>query len=378
MTLMQSPGDPISAFSADYFEARAAFLDAAAKAAAELRSFACPACGPRGRALFLDSAELGDPAAPKVLLVLSGTHGVEGFCGSGLQVHWLRHAGERPLPPDTRLLLVHAVNPYGFAWLRRVNEDNVDLNRNHLDWRSPPPDNPAYREIADALLPARLDGPQAAEAQAVLDRFRQRVGEVAYYRAVSSGQFSHPQGLFYGGRGPTWSNRTLQAVMADRLANATDVTCIDVHTGLGPYGHGDLISDHEPDSDGARRVRQFWGDGVSESRRGQTLPLVADGPTHFGVTRALPHARVTFGTLEFGTYDRELGRAALRADHWLHLHGDPLAAQAAPIKQALRRQFYPDTADWKEAVLFRGEQLMRMALAGMQGHHAQRGQPVRD
>lgn len=375
---MKSLEDAEDAFSANYHEARAAFLEAARTAGARLQHHACPARGPGGEALHTDTAWLGDAAAPKVLMVLSGTHGVEGFCGSGFQVHWLRSGLHRQLPADTAVLFVHALNPYGFAWLRRVNEDNVDLNRNYLDWRQPPPDNPGYRAIAEAVLPARLDGPVAAEAEAVLARYRQQVGELAFYRALASGQFIDPQGMFYGGSGPTWSNRTLHTVMADLLGQATDVTCIDLHTGLGPYGHGDLISDHEPGTDAAQRVRRFWGDGVSESRRGQTLPLVQDGPTHFGVTRALPHARLTFGTLEFGTYERDLGRAALRADHWLHKHGDPLGPEAAPIKQALRRQFYPDTLDWKEAVLFRAHQLVRMALAGMQGASAQRGQPVRD
>ena len=375
---MQPLNDAESAFSADYDKARDAFLTAATAAGAHLQHYACPACGPRGEALHADTAWVGDPSATKVLMVLSGTHGVEGFCGSGFQVHWLRASLHQQLPADTAVLFVHALNPYGFAWLRRVNEDNVDLNRNYLDWSRPPPENPGYFEIARALLPSRMDGPEAAEADAVLARYRERVGEVAFYRALASGQFIDPLGMFYGGSGPTWSNRTLHLVMAELLGRATDVTCIDFHTGLGPYGHGDLISDHEPGTDAAQRVRQFWGDGVSESRRGQTLPLVPDGPTHFGVARALPHVRVTFGTLEFGTYERELGRAALRADHWLHVHGDPTGPGATQIKQALRRQFYPDTADWKEAVLFRGHQLVRMALAGLQGARAERGQPVRD
>ncbi|MDB5947355.1 MAG: hypothetical protein JWQ33_2381, partial [Ramlibacter sp.] len=129
---------------------------------------------------------------------------------------------------------------------------------------------------------------------------------------------------------------------------------------------------------GSARVRQFWGDSVSETRKGQALPLVMDGPTHHAFARGLPDVRVTFGTLEFGTYDRELGRKSLRADHWLHKHGDPLGAEAAPIKQALRRQYYPDTADWKEAVLFRGHQVVRMAFEGLQGGRAERGQPVAD
>lgn len=375
---MQTFDDAEAAFSATYHGARSAFLDAAAETGAQLERHECPARGPKGEALYTDTAWLGDRAASKVLMVLSGTHGVEGFCGAGFQVHWLRSGLHRQLPADTAVLFVHALNPYGFAWLRRVNEDNVDLNRNYLDWGQPPPENAGYREIAEALLPRHLEGPEADEANRVLARYREQVGELAFYRALASGQFVDPKGMFYGGSGPTWSNRTLHQVMVQQLGQARDVTCVDFHTGLGPHGHGDLISDHEPGTEAAQRVRQFWGDGVSESRRGQTLPLVQDGPTHFGVMRALPHARVVFGTLEFGTYDRDAGRIALRADHWLHKHGDPSGAQAGPIKQALRRQFYPDTVAWKEAVLFRGHQVVRMALAGMHGAQAQRGQPVAD
>jgi hypothetical protein len=376
---MQFETTPAGAsFSADYAQARDKFLTAARAAGASLQSFACPATGPRGEALFTDVARIGAASAPKVLMTISGTHGVEGFCGSGFQVDWLRSGLAEQLPPDTAVLFVHAINPYGFAWLRRVNEDNVDLNRNYLAPGKPLPQNPGYDEMAHALVPESIDGPDAAAADAFLGEVRKRMGELAFFRAVASGQYTDPQGLFYGGKEPTWSNRTLHEILAGYLGQASDVACIDFHTGLGPFGYGDLITDYEPGSDGSARVRQFWGDSVSESRKGQSLPLVMDGPTHFGVNRALPHARVTFGTLEFGTYDRELGRRSLRADHWLHKHGDPTGPEAAAIKQALRRQYYPDTEDWKEAVLFRGHQVVRMALAGLQGESAQRGQPVAD
>ena len=32
--------------------------------------------------------------------------------------------------PDLAVMMVHAINPYGFAWLRRTTEEGVDLNRN--------------------------------------------------------------------------------------------------------------------------------------------------------------------------------------------------------------------------------------------------------
>jgi hypothetical protein len=351
-----SASDGIQSFSANYREARLKFLEAAKEAGAAVTFHECPAPGPKGEVLTTDVAWIGERKASKVLVAISATHGVEGFCGSAFQVDWLRSGKAASLPGDTAVLFIHAINPHGFAWLRRVNEDGVDLNRNYLEPGKPLPVN----------------------ADAFLGESRKRMGELAFFRAVASGQYSDPQGVFYGGSGPTWSNRTLHEIMETHLATATDIAVIDFHTGLGPFGYGDLITDYEPGSDGSARVRQFWGDSVSETRKGQALPLVADGPTHFAFNRALQHARVTFGTLEFGTYDRELGRKTLRADHWLHKHGDPTGPHAAPIKQALRRQYYPETADWKEAVLFRGHQVARMALQGLQGVHAERGQPVTD
>ena len=71
-------------------------------------------------------------------------------------------------------------------------------------------------------------------------------------------------------------------------------------------------------------------------------------------------------TLEYGTFDRESGQKAFRADHWLHKYGDPLGKEAGPVRAAMRRQFYPETDDWKEAVLFRGHQIVRQAIAGVQ------------
>jgi Protein of unknown function (DUF2817) len=78
-----------------------------------------------------------------------------------------------------------------------------------------------------------------------------------------------------------------------------------------------------------------------------------------------PETRLTMCTLEFGTFDRESGQKAFRADHWLHKYGDPLGKEAGPVRTAMRRQFYPETDDWKEAVLFRGHQIVRQAIAGV-------------
>src|ERR1700730_16462917 len=111
-------------FSATYVEARGKFRDAATKAGARLVRYFNPNKGPGGEELTTDVARLGPDGASRVLMTISATHGGEGFCGSGIQVASFESGLARELPADTALLVVHAINPHGFAWIRRVTEEN--------------------------------------------------------------------------------------------------------------------------------------------------------------------------------------------------------------------------------------------------------------
>ena len=74
-----------SAFSTDFSSARTKFVAAAAGVDAMLSTYPYPAEGPNGEALSTDVAWLGPRTASNVIVTVSGTHGVEGFCGSGAQ-----------------------------------------------------------------------------------------------------------------------------------------------------------------------------------------------------------------------------------------------------------------------------------------------------
>jgi len=358
----------IHSFATSYDEARDKFLAAARIADAWTHRYDNPTKGPGGEALSTDLAWLGPQDASKVVVTISSTHGVEGYCGSGFQVDWLASTGAAGLPDGTAALFIHAINPYGFAWTRRVTEEGNDLNRNYVDHGKPYPENKGYLEIADDLIPKDFSEQGKAAADARLAAYRKRVGDVEFFRAVSGGQYSHPDGMFFGGGGPAWSNRTLHAIVDQYLKDRSDVAVVDFHTGLGPYGYGEPITHFDIDTPASRRVRAFWGESVTESKRGQTASQARDGLGHYGLNRVLqePKTRLTMCTLEYGTFDRESGQRAFRADHWLHKYGDPLGKEAAAVRAAMRRQFYPETDDWKEAVLFRGHQIVCQAVAGLQ------------
>jgi hypothetical protein len=357
----------VDVFSREYAEARGKFLEAAKRRGAQVRHWPHPLKGPGGEALATDTAWLGAKGAAQVLTILSGTHGVEGFCGSGPQVALLRGPLPDALPRDTAVLLVHGVNPHGFAWLRRVTEENVDVNRNWIDFNGPLPANPGYEELHAQYCPASLGQETLERAEQAIDAWRRKRGEHAERVARSSGQYTHPTGIFYGGSTATWARRTSEAILAHYLGAARTVAIVDMHTGLGPYGYGEPICNHAPGSARVRRARAWWGESVTEPLLGTSSSQEKYGLTEFGYERALAHADIAFVALEFGTYSQARGLQALRDDHWLWQHGDPRSREAAPIREAMREHFYPPFDDWKEMVLFRSDQIYRQALAGLAG-----------
>ena len=352
-------------FARDYADARRKFL--AACAAAELKPvhYRNPARGPGGEELFTDVARIGAPSAARLVLVNSATHGVEGFCGSGILVGWLRSGEWRRLPKGTAMVLVHAINPHGFAWLRRVTEDNVDLNRNFQDFSKPLPRNEAYEALHAAILPARWNDPSTAERERVFAAYRERHGAMALQGAISGGQYAHADGVFYGGTRPTWSNLTYHAILERFARRARQVAFIDLHTGLGPYGTGELICNQVPGTLEWDELKAWYGEGLTSPESGSSSSAKLTGFIRNATARALPDANLRALTIEYGTFPVAEVLGALIADNWLHLKGDPASEQGRAIKARIRRAFYPDEDDWKELVFLRGRQILRRALAGI-------------
>jgi hypothetical protein len=355
-------------FAADYADARRRFREAAAAAGARLASFLNPAAsGPAGEELTTDIAWSGPVDASAVLVLVAGTHGVEGFCGSGIEVGTLAGRFARTLPPDTALLAIHAINPWGFAWLSRVTEENVDLNRNFVNFSKPLPRNDAYIELADAICPAEWTEAARAAAQARLDAFLADHGAAALQKAITGGQYSHPDGIFFGGAGPSWPRRTLVEIARTHLHKARRVAAIDYHTGLGPWGHGERIVIHRPGSAALDRARQWYGADVTSTALGSSTSSDVVGDLLSGLEEALPQAEFTGLALEYGVLPLRESLDALRADNWLRRRGRVDSEAGRAIKRRIRDTFYGDRDDWKEAVLEQALAAQRQAIAGLVG-----------
>jgi Protein of unknown function (DUF2817) len=318
--------------------------------------------------LAMDVARDGAMNAESLLVVSSACHGVEGFCGSGVQVALLGDPAwhDAAEAAGVAVLYIHGLNPHGFSWWRRTTHENVDLNRNFVDFADPLPRNPGYEELADAICPRDWSTVGRAAARAVLEAYAARHGAAALQKAVSGGQYVHPDGLFFGGAAPTWSRRTVERIVDENLRGRRRVAVIDYHTGLGPYGHGEAIVMHRASSAGLTRARQWYGERrVTSPLLGSSTSAELSGDMLSALERALTGIEFTGMALEFGTLPFQQVADALRADNWLHVHGDPASPEGRRIKAEIRDAFYGDRDDWKSMLFEQGAEAQRRALEGL-------------
>lgn len=345
-----------SYFSPDYATARTRFLDAARSAGAALEALALEARGPRGEALTIDIARIGGAPASRVLLHTSGVHGVEAFAGSAIQLAAL---ADTPAPPrGCALVLVHVLNPYGMAWLRRANENNVDLNRNFLrpdeSWKGAPA---LYARIDALLNPA---SPPAS------DFFRLRLGALAMRhgarelrQAIAEGQYEYPRGLFYGGDALEPGPASYLEWLGRNLSQARYLCALDLHTGLGRGGGEMLILEPGVGATPSRELSAALNRPLIDHANNAARPYRIRGGMGGALPHVLPQTQIDFVLQEIGTYAPFTVMRALREENRWHHYGT--AGLEHPAKQALCEALCPASGDWRRRAVGHGLSLLRAA-----------------
>jgi len=334
-------------FSTDYMTARDRFRSAAARLGWTIESHATGTLGPNGDDLTLDVVIGGSPQAERTFVLSSGVHGVEGFFGSAVQLslfeRWAATGGHTPL----RWVVLHAVNPFGFAWSRRADEGNVDLNRNFLPEGEPYAGAPLEYARLDELLnpeepPMPRDGFHFELAKAAI-----RYSLPALKAAVAVGQYDFPRGLFFGGHEPSAAMRLFECHLPRWLAGSRDVVHIDLHTGLGRSGECRLLVDYPLTAASSSRVADLFEGEVYDTAESGRLTYRARGSLGaWCVTRALDSSYV-FAYAEVGTYGPLRTLAALRSENQAHHWGAEGAPETAAAKARLREVFCPADEDWR-------------------------------
>lgn len=349
----------IDLFSETVPEANAKFRGAC-RDATWTESVPHPLTGPDGEPLATEVAWFGRKDARHLVVGVSATHGVEGWAGSACQIGWARSGAGASLPDDVAVLQIHIVNPWGMAWDRRQQEDNVDLNRHYVDFDELPDDS-AYRAL-DAHVMCDLAGPDADAASAALAAYEAEHGRRALHMALYGGQYSNPLAPSYGGLEPTWSRLLVDRLIAAYCGTAGRIVLCDFHTGYGPYGYGIPLWHLEagPQLDKARYI---FGETTEAPLAGDRAKdeFIQNGHFYQYWVRKLPGADVIPMCFEFGGehVSDEASIVNEREDSLSWRDDDRLSAASRALRRRIRDIHCPPNDDWREMIWFRGRQLYR-------------------
>ena len=343
-------------FSETYVEAREKFRAACQASGVGVSSIEHPsATGPKGESLAIDVAVFGRADAPNMVFINTGTHGIEGFCGSAIVTQWIERCEYEGLGDNVGALIVHGLNPWGFAHLRRTTENNVDLNRNFVDHTTPYPDNPRYAELHGIVCPKGWSEAALAEAREQLDAYSESHGRDTMMDALIRGQYSHADGMNYGGSRREWSNLALEKICREHLAHVRHLGFIDWHTGIGEHGELVFLCFNEEGGDLHRRAGDWWGaENVARdaafASAGRKRPDYK-GLVFYGVQQFLPAAEMAGAVVEYGTRGSPPMYKALRLDRWLHFETDRWSPENADKVEDLFDAFCPRAEEWRRGVL---------------------------
>jgi hypothetical protein len=358
--------EPRDFYSSTMPEADEKFVAACNAAGGEATFHRCPVAGPDGEPLHMAELLVGPRDAKTAILLASGTHGIEGYAGAGLQVGLLSTGALRDLPNDTAVLIVHMVNPWGCAWDRREDQNNVDIFRNLVYAEPPFRSNPEYDAIDGFLNPTEWTGPVKEKADAELAAFIDTHGQDRFIEIMRWGQHNHPRGMTYHGTEPTWSRLTVEDIVRRNLQAAGRVAAVDLHTGLGGWGQVVVVSYAGENSSIGRRFQDWYP--------GETIHFAGDDPgiprhqvmALESLKRIVPGAEFFGVGLEWGAepIDGEEAWEVFRHMSWLQNYGDLSSREAEPVRRKYRSYLYGETDEWKQKAWENGLRFWKKTVAG--------------
>lgn len=348
-------------FPRDYEESRTRFARMAERLGARYRRYPHDEAGSSG-ALSTDIACLGPSDAATLVVIASGTHGVEGYAGAACQLHFMESWPARHADNGIAYLLVHAVNPWGYQHDRRVTPEGIDLNRNFVDFPLPPGAPSAYRAYHERLIDGFRPSPRGwwneiRLLSSALTAQRRRQLQAA----ITAGQYDCPDGLFYGGAAPARSRVVWESIVRAHAAGRERAVLLDIHTGLGRRGSGQLLSYLPPSAPAFREMAGWFGGELTSMQDGGAVSAAVEGTLTAGFDRLVGGGGRAIG-LEFGTAPALSVLNALRADHW---YRSKAPARTGAARRRMKAAFVLEDPRWQRAVLARFDDVMQRLAAAL-------------
>lgn len=302
---------------------------------------------PNDNNLFIDITYTGNPLSPICMIIFSGVHGIEGFCGTACQTYAIENMG---LFNDVYLIIVHSVNPYGYANISRTNEDNIDLNRHFINFDESIPTNETYEKLAVFMGHDIWSEDYLSKLGDTIKQIFPCKSLDDIQKEIYSGQYSCKDGVSYGGSCISWSRRVIEKVFNDLSRNRKHTICIDIHSGLGEYGQLSVIH-CKTDDESLARTKMWLGNKITSWEDGNAVTTKFNGKMVSGISEKFPDISMTGLTLEFGTRARNVTLKAILADFFLRKNNKKSMENYFEIEYFIKDSFSPNEDKWKHAVI---------------------------
>jgi hypothetical protein len=308
--------------------------------------------------------------APKNLLVLiSGVHGIEGHTGSAVQRYLL---SKKMAGPQTGILMIHGFNLWGFKNGRRVNENNIDLNRNFiLDRNHFKPDDTQYAMLNDFLNPTETPSENLFSHGLFLMKAVMKIVKYSIEplrASILKGQYSFDQGLFYGGKDPQEQELMIQQLIARYFKPYKKVLLVDLHTGYGERGRLHLLAGKAADPNSQELKKIFSENEIDFADKKHFYAVQGEMITYFGEQIAqTTHAFVVGVTFEYGTLDTQKTTGSIESLRRMILENQDFhyagSSDHDKIKSLFTEMFYPSDEEWRTRVLTQTDEKIQKVIS---------------
>jgi hypothetical protein len=245
----------------------------------------------------------------KLLIISTGLHGIEGYIGSAVLQLFINEFLPQIKSESTGLLLIHSLNPWGMSLWKRVNPDNVDLNRNFIsgEFQSPELENKDFPRLMTFLCPGRPLGKLITEKARFITGLIQtviRLGTSRLREAALMGQYDHPSGIYYGGQLLQPETQMLMDLYRDSFRGYKRIVHLDLHSGYGPRYQMTVVTSPRDDRDAGLMKEQYHLERVAGANPEEFYSMHGDmNDWEYELVREnYPHAGIFAANFEFGTY----------------------------------------------------------------------------
>ncbi len=321
-----------------------------------------------GQELYIDLIYIpAQDTAINLMVLTSGIHGVEGFAGSAVQLMTIKEIISQDLLSSTGLFLIHGLNPFGFKNIRKVTENNVDLNRNcAINQSLYDVVNEGYRDLVEMLGPTKkADHANSKNRNFHIIAVQKIITEsmAALRQAALQGQYEYPEGIYYGGQKFEPQISALAPILKGIMVDYSEILTIDLHTGYGANGVLHLFPNPIEDpivKSGLENI--FSGYQIDWGDSDDFYTILGSYVDWIG---SLAPGKLNLPmVIEFGTLDSQKTLGSIRSIQNMILenqgqhHGFKNERTEAKIKSRFREMYYPSSEEWRTKVILDSKEIL--------------------